>query len=298
MVDSRFLDAGLSEVSWRPRPHGAAPRISALYCYPVKGCAPVALTESLLTSAGLRHDRSFMVISAAGGYQTQRRHPRMARIRPEISADGTRLVLEAPEVGSVDVRVDVAGSRRDVDLFGAPYQGIDQGDVVAGWLSETLGVPSRLVRVPPDHNRVTDGQTPGTSGYADSCPVHVVSEASLESLNHKLRSNESEAVPMSRFRPNIVLSGHGEPHLEDRVHSARIGAAELGYAKLAIRCVVTTVDQALGTKSGPEPLRTLATYRRATGGGVAFGAKFAVTATSTITVGDTVTVDAWRAPDV
>jgi|GEM_PF-6945636 len=39
---------------------------------------------------------------------------------------------------------------------------------------------------------------------------------------------------MSRFRPNIVIAGHDEPHGEGRLHRVRIGEAELGYAKPAI----------------------------------------------------------------
>ena len=72
-----------------------------------------------------------------------------------------------------------------------------------------------------------------------------------------------------------------------------IGVARLGYAKLAIRCVVTTVGQDSGAKSGPEPLRTLAGYRRAAEGGLAFGVTSAVTGTGTISVGDEVRVQQW-----
>lgn len=61
---------------------------------------------------------------------------------------------------------------------------------------------------------------------------------------------------MSRFRPNIVINGWEEPHLEDRARYINVGNAELGYAKLAIRCAVTMVDQHRGVKDGPEPLRT------------------------------------------
>jgi uncharacterized protein YcbX len=71
----------------------------------------------------------------------------------------------------------------------------------------------------------------------------------------------------------------------------RIGDAELGYAELAIRCVVITVDQRTDTKAGPEPIRTLATNRRAPPGGVAFGVKLYVASPSKLAVGDTVNVD-------
>nr|WP_263008748.1 MOSC domain-containing protein [Nonomuraea phyllanthi] len=68
---------------------------------------------------------------------------------------------------------------------------------------------------------------------------------------------------MNRFRQNIVVDGWDEPHTEDRTHRIRIGETEFGYAKIAIRCAVTMVEQKTGRKAGPEPLRTLAGYRRA-----------------------------------
>lgn len=294
MSSTPFAREGSIQPVGRGRPE---PHISGLYCYPVKGCAPVALTESALLNAGLEHDRTFMVVGEDGDHRTQRKHPRLALIEPAISAGGRRLVLSADGRGSVLIDVDTAGERRAVRLFGVGYQGIDQGDAVAAWLSDVLGVASRLVRVPPEHDRVTDGDTPGTSCYADSCPVHLVSSASLDELNRRLVTRGSSALPMSRFRPNVVVSGWDRPHVEDAVRKLRIGEAELGYAKPAIRCVVTTVDQDRGTKTGPEPLRTLATYRRAREGGIAFGVKFAVTATGRLAVGDPVTVDAWDASE-
>ncbi|MFD1935996.1 MULTISPECIES: MOSC domain-containing protein [Nonomuraea] len=257
--------------------------VGGLISYPVKGCAGVPARVSPLTRAGLAHDRSFMVTDPSGGFRSQRRDPRLAVIRPAVEADGTRLALSAPGVADLHLDVDLDAARRDVVLFGAPYRGIDQGERAAEWLSRVLAVPSRLVRVPPDHDRVTDGRTPGTSGYADSSPVHAISQASLDELNRRLGAS---SLPMSRFRPNIVIDGWDEPHLEDLIGHVRIGDTELGFAKRAIRCAVTMVDQRTGTKAGPEPLRTLATYRRAAEGGIAFGVKLSVLRPGRLAVGD------------
>lgn len=271
-------------------------RVVELSYYPVKGCAGVSAHDAVLTPAGLAHDRSFMVTSEEGVYRTQRRWPRLALIRPGVSADGERLTLRAPgHPYALDVDVDTSGPRRDVDLFGAPFTGIDQGDEAAAWLSEVLGAPSRLVRVPPEHDRVTDGRIPGTSGYADSSAVHVLSRSTLDLLNERLTERGGDALPMDRFRPNIVIGGWDDPHTEDRVRRITIADTELGYTKLAIRCAVTLVDQEAGTRAGPEPLRTLATYRRAVsgGGGVAFGTKYAVLRPGKLSVGDEVRVALW-----
>ncbi|WP_307829392.1 MOSC domain-containing protein [Actinomadura viridis] len=269
--------------------------MAQLISYPIKGCAGVPLAETPLTPAGLAHDRAFMVVGEGGVFRSQRRDPRLAVIRPEVGAGGERLTLRAPDTDPLGIDVETASARLDVTLFGAPFQGVDQGEDAATWLSDVLGSPSRLVRVPPEHDRVTDGWITGTSGYADSSPVHILSRSSLDALNERIAAGGGRPVPMARFRPNIVVDGWGEPHEEDRVRRAAVGGAELGFAKLAIRCAVTLVDQDTGARSGPEPLRTLAAYRRASGGGVAFGAKFSVVRPGKVSVGEEVTVTAWDA---
>ncbi|RPK81891.1 MOSC N-terminal beta barrel domain-containing protein [Streptomyces sp. ADI98-10] len=281
-----------------------------LITYPVKGCAGTPVDSTHLTPAGLAHDRAFMVVSVDGAYRTQRRDPRLALVRPSVSADGSRLTLATAEAeggdgvaGVVHVDVTTSAPRRDVDLFGVTYRGIDQGEEAASWLSDFLGAPSRLVRVPPEHDRRTDGLTPGTSGYADSSAVHLLSRASLARLHTRMAERGAPPLPMDRFRPNIVVDSHPEgrggedwaadPHAEDRIRRMTIGAAELGYAKLAVRCAVTLVDQEAGARGGPEPLRTLAGYRRFSAGGVVFGAKFSVVRPGKLSVGDEVTVEEW-----
>ncbi|MER6142368.1 MOSC N-terminal beta barrel domain-containing protein [Streptomyces sparsogenes] len=273
-------------------------RVVELISYPIKGCAGVPVAETLLTEAGPAHDRSFMVVTEDGVFRSQRRDPRLALIRPEVGEGGARLTLRAPGVGELSIDVDRKSAAGRVELFGSPYRGIDQGPAVAAWLSEVLGAPSRLVCVPPDHDRVTDGWTPGTSGYADSSPVHLLSVATLDALNERLTAAGDRPLPMDRFRPNIVVSGWDEPHREDRVRRMVVGDAELAYAKLAIRCAVTMVDQRGGAKAGPEPLRTLARYRRAAAGGVAFGTKFSVVRSGKLAVGDEVAVGEWGESDL
>lgn len=275
-----------------------AAHVAELTYYPVKGCAGATPAEAWMTPAGLAHDRSFMVVDDEGVFRTQRRDPRLAVIRPAVGEDGTRLTLGAPDTEPLTLPVDTSGARRRVELFGTAFRGIDQGDAVAEWLSEVLGAPSRLVRVPPEHDRVTDGRVPGTSGYADSSAVHVISRSTLAHLDRKLAETGTPPLPMSRFRPNVVIDGWPEPHTEDRAHRLRIGTTELAYAKVAIRCAVVLVDQRTGHRPGPEPLRTLARYRRAPGGGVAFGTKYAVLRPGRLAVGDDVTVTAWGEPEV
>ncbi|MEV5599214.1 MOSC N-terminal beta barrel domain-containing protein [Streptomyces sp. NPDC052496] len=271
--------------------------VAQLTYYPVKGCAGVSVGTAEVTPAGVAHDRSFMVTDGDGVFRSQRRDPRLVLIRPEVGDGGGRLTLRAPGVEALELVVDTAAARREVRLFKDAYQGIDQGGTVAEWLTQVLGVPSRLVRVPPEHGRVTDGLTPGTSGYADSSALHMLSRSSLELLHARLAEQGAAPLPMDRFRPNVVVDGWDAPHTEDRARRIAVGDTELGYAKLAVRCAVTTVDQGSGARKGPEPLRTLAGYRRVASGGVVFGAKFAVLRPGKLSVGDEVAVRSWGEPE-
>ncbi|MFC7547758.1 MOSC domain-containing protein [Plantactinospora sp. GCM10030261] len=266
--------------------------VRQLMFYPVKGCAGVSASAADLTAAGLRHDRTFVVTDPAGAVRTQRRDPRLATIHPSLSQCGTELTLGAPGADPIRVSVDLVSTRRTVTMFGSGHPGIDQGSEAAGWLSRVLGAPSRLVRVPPEHHRVTDGEIAGTSAYADSCAIHLLSLSSVDSLNERLVARGAEPLPVDRFRANILVEGWPEAHTEDHTRRIVIGDGELGYAKLAIRCVVTMVDQHAGRRSGPEPIRTLAAYRRRPGG-VAFGVKFAVLRPGRVAVGMPVGVARW-----
>jgi uncharacterized protein YcbX len=265
--------------------------VVALHTYPIKGCAGVSLTDALLTPAGLAHDRTFMIVDEHGVFRSQRRDPLLATIRPEIDGDGLR--LHGRGIDPVLVEVDLDGPRRPVEMFGDPYRGIDQGDAAAGWLTRVLGAPSRLVRVPPEHDRVTDGETPGRAGFADSGALLLTSRTSWAELDRRIAERDVEGVPMDRFRPNIVVDGWTEPHAEDQVRELSVGEVELAFAKQAIRCAVTLVDQQTGVRAGPEPLRTLAGYRRVPGKGVAFGVKFSVLRTGRLAVGDELVVRRW-----
>src|SRR5690606_26128292 len=139
--------------------------------HPVKGCAGLPLRTAELTPAGITHDRSFMVVDDSGDFRSQRKDPRMARIVPELDADGTRLVLRTEGFSPVKVDVDPVGLRLDVTWHKHPLIGVVQGVEVAGWLTEVFGQSSRLVRVPDDHRRETSGLTPGTAGFADGHAV-------------------------------------------------------------------------------------------------------------------------------
>lgn len=224
------------------------------------------VAASLVEPRGLEWDRRFMVVDERGGFLTIRNIPKMATVSATV--DEERLVLAQEALGSVCIPLEATGSVIRVRVWRKWVGGIVVSPDADRFVSAALGRECRLVRMPPSSKRrVAEPFNAGGDvvSYADAMPILVASEASQEDLNGRM----AEPIPIDRFRPNVVLSGCG-PFEEDTWSRLRIGDVVLRATKKCNRCQVTTTEQLTGELKGPEPLKTLATYRR-NGNGVAFG---------------------------
>jgi hypothetical protein len=259
--------------------------VSTLYIYPIKSCRGTAVSSATLDARGLIGDRRFMIVDDHGRFLSQRELPRMALISPAI-VDGV-VTLAAPGAPSLDVPIADDGPRRDVVVWQDQCAAIDQGDAAGEWLGDFLQVTCRLVRLADYAVRRVDPayatQPNDQVSFADGYPLLLIGEASLADLNARLPA----PLPMNRFRPNVVVRGSA-PYAEDAWGTVRIGAVRASVVKPCARCTTTTVDQETAER-GKEPLRTLATYRRAAHGGVLFGQNLIHAELGTIHVGDPVT---------
>lgn len=271
-------------------------KLSGLFIYPVKSLRGLAVSSATVDDLGLVGDRRFLVVDEKGQFLTQRVLPRMALIETALTTRD--LVLRAPHTGacSVPLAPDPAAPLLNVRVWKS--EGLlaeDCGTEVAVWLSQFLRTPCSLVRIGPAFHRPLlkpDKVRPGdVIAFTDAYPFLAISEASLHDLNDRLVSRGEEALPMNRFRPNLVVSGC-PPYAEDAWPRLSIGEIVLRAGGPCARCVVTTTDQATAER-GKEPLRTLATYRRDTGDptNVNFGQNLIhETKSGTIRVGDPVEI--------
>lgn len=239
-------------------------RVSALFLHPVKSLRAVAVQEAEVDDLGLVGDRRFLVTDPAGNFLTQRSHPRMARIDALLDAGVLTLRSEGFGQTRVGCAPDPAAAERTVRVWKSEgLRAEDCGEEPAAWLEDVLEVACRLVRIGPAFHRPVrpDRARPGDRvSFADAYPFLVTSEASLEDLNRRLRAAGAAAVPMTRFRPNLVLEGC-DPYAEDTWHHIRIGSLVFRAGGPCARCVITTTDPLTGERFA-EPLRTLASYRR------------------------------------
>lgn len=267
--------------------------LSGIFLFPVKGFRGIAVSTAEVDALGLVGDRRFLVVDETGRFLTQRTLPRMAHVNTAL--DATHLTLSAAAANQVRVGLasDPASPVRTVSIWKSEgLQAEDCGDAAAEFLSEFLAVSCRLVRIGPAFHRpvLKAAGRPGDAfHFGDGAPLLIASEASLADLNDRIVATGEEAVPMNRFRPNLVVANCA-PFAEDTWPRFRIGSAVFRAAGASIRCVVTTADQLTGER-GVEPLRTLATYRRAPfdSTGVIFGQNLInETKSGTLRVGDAV----------
>ena len=226
-----------------------------------------------------------MLIDPDGVFMTRREIPEMAKISATPNCES--LVLAKDGLKELAVPMKPEGKTLKVKVWRSVTSAQIVNADADAWVSQALGRPCHLVRIADASRRKINPaySEPGdVVSFADGYPVLVASEASLEDLNRRLE----KPITIDRFRPNIVLKGC-EPFEEDTWKRIRIGDVVLRAAKPDVRCLVTTQDPMTGESLGPEPLRTLATFRRVEGG-VIFGMYYIPEKLGRIAVGDSVEV--------
>lgn len=266
--------------------------VASLHLHPLKSCAQLDVDMLDITPRGPAGDRRWLIIDPDSRFVTARQRTEVVGIRAVPEGDGLR--LDAPGMPTLHVPAPSADAARiEVMIWRDTVQARHCGAKVDGWLSSYLGSPVRLVHMGEDTRRAIDPDyaRPGDLvSFADAYPLLVISRAALDALNARL----DRPVPMARFRPNLVVDGC-PPHAEDGWRRVCIGDIEFDAVKPCTRCVFTTVDPVSMTRDPDgEPLRTLATYRRAPPAlgltGVLFGMNLIPRGTGTVRRGDTVSV--------
>ncbi|HWB93488.1 MAG TPA: MOSC domain-containing protein, partial [Puia sp.] len=232
------------------------------------------------------HDRRWMLVDADNVFMTQRELPAMALIRPSFGEEGLRVESRLhPEPLFIPYR-PVSGEFTEVRVWDDGCRAQFVSGEADAWFSAALGRACRLVYMPDEILRVTDQRyaPPGSvTSFADAFPFLLIGQASLDELNGRL----SQAIDITRFRPNIVFTG-GEPFLEDSLGEFSIGAVRFQGVKLCARCPIPTIDPGTAER-GKEPLRTLATYRMQNNK-VYFGQNLVHQGVGEIAVGDPILV--------
>jgi uncharacterized protein YcbX len=231
-------------------------RVAALFVYPIKSCAGIAVPVADVTARGLRHDRRWMVVDEHGRFLTQRTLPRMQLVRTAIEG----ACLQVTREGMMPLTLPLLfsdGPQLEIEVWDhrGPAVRHDQG---SDWFTRALGRPAQLVCMPDTIVRPVQSSTaqPGdVVSFADAFPILLVNAASLADLNERSEFR----TDVRRFRPNLVVDG-APAWAEDDWRRLRAGGLELRLPKPCARCSIPGIDPDTA-ESTREPLRTLAKVR-------------------------------------
>ena len=277
-------------------------RLASIHIYPMKAARAVDLDESAVEPWGLAGDRRWLLVDQDGRFVSQREEPSLARVVVRYGQDtitnGQGTTTNGPRRISVSAagcpgrQVTAPGQPEllKVTVWGSAVLAAAAGPEGDAWFSAYLGRPVRLVYLDDPTRRAVDPQfgRPGdVVSFADGFPLLLTSTASLDELGRWLTEAGEPPVPMTRFRPNAVVTG-APPWAEDRWRRIRIGAVEFRVVKPCGRCVVTTTDQTTGEVT-KQPLKMLGRRRRL-GQQLVFGQNMIPEGPGVIQAGDPVEV--------
>ncbi|HEY2582598.1 MAG TPA: MOSC N-terminal beta barrel domain-containing protein [Mucilaginibacter sp.] len=266
-------------------------QVTELFIYPIKSLAGISVKEARVTNMGFEYDRRWMLVDEYNLFITQRTVPQMALMKVAIEKDGLTVTYHAEELF-----IPFNASTNSRELF-TIWDDTCTGEYVSkeadAWFSAMLDMNCRLVHMPDDTRRLVEqNYAPENSimSFADAYPFLMIGQASLDELNSRL----TEALPMNRFRPNIVFSG-GQPFEEDLIGEFIINGINFQGAKLCARCPIPTINQDTATR-GKEPLKTLASYRQKNNK-IYFGQNLIHEGNGIISVGDQLLVKSFNHED-
>ncbi len=270
-------------------------RVASLHLHPVKGMRAIDVARAAVEPRGLADDRRWLVVDAAGDFLTQRSHPHLATMTASLTQAGVEISAEG--FGALEVATPSGAARRKVVVWSSEIDAAATGADASAFISDLIGEEAHLVYM--DERALREKTSLWTAdpvpvSFADAFPVLVTTTGALAALNRDIEKHGGKAVPMSRFRPNIVIDCD-ELFAEDRWTQIRIGDVALDLVKPSDRCIVTTTDQRTGERKGKEPLAALARIHRSTDpriNGVIFGENAVPRSFGEIAVGDTVVADA------
>lgn len=222
---------------------------------------------------GPLEDRRWMVVDDEGRFLSQRSLPVLGRFRAELI--GQQLTVHAPDGSAQSLQPEFCIESVAVSVWGQPVSALQAPAAVNHWLSEQLHQSVRLVRYNPQTPRSMDpNYARGMVSFADGFPLLVCHEASLHALNQ----NAPEPLEMTRFRPNVVVSG-GTPWAENDWHWLDSAQHQFRLVKPCQRCVVITLHPDTG-ECNPDVLKHL-TRQHAIGGKPVFGQNAILSRTDT-----------------
>ncbi|HKC29274.1 MAG TPA: MOSC N-terminal beta barrel domain-containing protein [Jatrophihabitans sp.] len=241
------------------------PVLSAINRYPVKSCRGHGVQRATVEPWGLAGDRRWLLVDDDGVFITAREHPSLMLVTPAPRPDGG-LDVTGPDAAPISVDVPERDDVLPVRVWKSELVAAAASPAASAWFSKVIGKSVRLVYLDDPTRRRPNpvfAQPSDYVSFADGYPLLLATQSSLDMLNDWIaegpRADEGP-LPMTRFRPNVVIAGT-RPWEEDGWRRIRVGEALFRVVKGCDRCTMTMTDPDTAER-GKEPISTLARYRR------------------------------------
>lgn len=201
-----------------------APFLSRIRIYPVKSLDPVELQEVEIGIHSLKYDREFAMLAEDGRFINGKRTGAVNQLKAEYDLAKQIIHLSARSGGEVE-SFHMVNDKALIEKYMTTFFGL-----TTHWLHHTKG---ELMDIPT------------------ACSVSVVSEASLQSLQHDLNGYDLENIRL-RFRANLEIGGV-LPFWEDKLFGTpgtgirfKVGDVEMIGVSPRARCNVPPRDPFTG----------------------------------------------------
>ena len=208
-----------------------------IFIYPVKSLGGFEVAAAKMQIQGLEYDRRWMLVDDKGKFVTQRNIASMTQVSTEMT--NTSLVLKT--AGQSDLYIplqkEFENAPNEVKVWSDLTVAYDEGKEARKWIKSAIGVDCRLYRQNEDALRksiVPGRNSTKQVSFADSQPILITNEKSLDELNSRLEN----PVRMSRFRANFVVDGQ-TAYEEDNWKYFSIGTTRFKVRKPCGRCTLS-----------------------------------------------------------
>ena len=238
-------------------------KITGLHSYPIKGMRGINHTEMQIEERGPAGDRRWLLVDNENHFITQRETSSLAKITVAETTNG--LEISPATGGVIQAAIPDGATRANVKIWDDVVHAAVCADETNAALSEALQREVKLVFMDDEAPRIVGAEivvTHNEVSFADAHPLLVTNEKSLAALNDQILGAGGEAVPMGRFRSNLVVDGVAA-WAEDSWAVVECDGVIFDADIPCSRCIVTTQDQQNGEGAADnQPIRALTQIRR------------------------------------
>ncbi|QIM66416.1 Fe-S protein [Mannheimia granulomatis] len=259
-------------------------KVTELNIYPIKSTKGTSVSQAFVEPKGLNFDREFMITEPDGKFITARKDKELYRLTALPIASGLVITHVSGEK-CVALYQDFV-EEQSSEVWGTHFASKVAADSVNAWLSKIFDRAVQLRWLGAKSQREVNRFPGNPLSFADSNPVTLMSEKSLE----QVQQWSPIKLEMARFRPNIVIDGN-VAFEEEQWEQIQIGEVLFTKSELCTRCVLITRDlTTLELDPQAEPFRTLKQKHTNEQGKPIFGIHLVPQNSGVIRVGDAISV--------